>query len=91
MKTITYAICLDDGLTYSRCGDQIAVPVLQYEEFGKDGDFTKPFRYKLEKTPILDLAYCWPRFRWTKKIPNIVKNVHREFWGMKPLKLPGKV
>jgi hypothetical protein len=82
---ITYAISKDDGMVYSRIGNEIVYPVLQYQKIGQGGDFTQPFEYQLEKSDVLSLAYYWPRLKWTKKIPVDIKNLHRSFWGMKQL------
>lgn len=91
MKTITYGIDLDTGLVFSRLegdptvGDmKIAVPVLQYERIGENGDFTKPLEYRLERMSTTALIHA--RLRWTRKIPLDAKNLHREFWGLQPLK-----
>jgi hypothetical protein len=88
MKQITYAVSKDDGLVYSRVGSEIAIPVLQFDRIGRNGDFTQPLEYELEKCRVLELADYWPRLRWTKKIPVRTKNLHRQFWGMRPLPGP---
>ena len=84
-KIITYAIDRTDGMVYSRVGREIAVPVLQYDRIGQGGDFTQPLEYELEKCPVSELAAYWANFKWTRKIPVDLKNVHRKFWGMRPL------
>lgn len=76
LRTIQYAIHKDDGIVVSRVGRELAWPVIDFQSIGQDGDFTKPFDYNLAKFPL----------RWTKKIPVPLKNRHRKFWGMKPLK-----
>lgn len=98
MKQICYAVDDEDGLIYSRVGDQVAVPVLDFagigmggveKETGKvfeKGNFQGPTNYNLEKFPLHSLSPSWGNLRWTKKIPTAVKNLHRAFWGMKPLK-----
>lgn len=84
-RIITY--CYDeDGLVYSRVGSEIAIPVLDFDSIGKDGDFTAPLTYTLEKDNVLSLASVWRSLTWTKKIPVEIKNRHRAFWGMQPLK-----
>lgn len=80
----------DSGLVWSRVTDApamgaqcVAVPVLDYLAIGRDGDFSAPLTYNLERTGIEALiGSC---LRWTRKIPLHIKNVHRQFWGMKPL------
>jgi hypothetical protein len=89
-RTITYAIEEDTGLVYSRVGDQVAVPVLDFEAIGqggdgyKPGDFRGPTRYNLEKCSVYEVGFG--SLRWTRNIPVAVKNRHREFWGFPPLK-----
>lgn len=82
MKYLTYAINREDGMVYSRCGSEYAVPVLQFADFGSDGNFTGPIPVKLEKVQHL---YGRGSLVWTKKVPVRLKNRHRKFWGMKPL------
>ena len=81
-----YAINKEDGFVVSRVGNEVAWPVLHYDRIGRDGDFTGPTEYELEKMPVLSLASCWSQLKWTKKIPTRIKNLHRTFWGFKSLK-----
>lgn len=89
MRVITYGVERDTGLVYSRVDSECAGPVLDFEAIGQGGDgyepgdFRGPMNYKLEKMSVYDV---YPYCRWTKKIPVAVKNLHREFWGFKPLK-----
>ena len=85
-RIITYAINKDDGIVWSRVGSEVAVPVLDFAKIGENGDFTGPMEYNLEKFPVVSIGREWARLKWTKKIPLSLKNKHREFWGMKPLK-----
>lgn len=87
MKQLTYCINRDEGTVYSRCADKVAVPVLQFDRIGRDGDFTQPLEYELEQFSVFDLIGEWKRLKWTKKILLQIKNQHRQFWGMKPLKV----
>lgn len=88
-KRITYAVHQFDGIVISRVGNELAWPILDYQAIGEGGDFTKPFKYNLEKMPVLRTStYDWSRLHWTKKIPVPLKNLHRAFWGMPPLKVP---
>lgn len=82
-RIITFAVSEDDGMVYSRVGNEVAYPVLQWEKIGEGGDFTQPLEYKLEKSSVFNLSYYWPRLKWTRKIPTELKNRHRAFWGMK--------
>jgi hypothetical protein len=81
MRTIQYGIDRDTGLVWSRIGSQVAVPVLQYDKMTPENNFTPS--YELEKMDVIGHAYnC---VRWTRKIPTVIKNLHRKFWGMKPI------
>ena len=88
--TITYAIDTDTGLWWSRVEGhltagqhRIAVPVLNYDEIGAGGDFTQPFTFHLEAMGIEALLRA--NLRWTRQAPLPVRNLHRGFWGLKPL------
>jgi hypothetical protein len=91
-KTITYGIDDESGLAYSRVGDQVAVPVLDFAAIGQGGgefepgDFNGPTRYNLEKCSVYDIRDEWQAIRWTKQVPLEVKNAHRQFWGFPPLR-----
>jgi hypothetical protein len=50
------------------------------------GDFRGPVRHHLEKLPVFDFANDWKDLTWTRKVPAEVKNHHRQFWGLKPLR-----
>jgi hypothetical protein len=88
-KPIRQLLFIHDVATndvYSQYGSQYCVPVLDYEAIGEGGDFTKPFKYSLEK---FDSIGRWtPTLQYTRKIPTPIKNAHRAFWGLKPLPLP---
>jgi hypothetical protein len=89
VRQISYGVD-EDGLVYSRVGSEAAVPVLDFEAIGQGGDgyepgdFRGPTRYTLEKTTVYELRF--EGIRWTKNIPVEVKNVHRVFWGFRPLR-----
>lgn len=81
---IRYAIDLDTGLVVSQLGNEYAWPIMDYEGIGKDGDYTGPIEYNLEK---LSQHETWNQALYpTKRIPTDVKNVHRAFWGLPPVK-----
>jgi len=42
-------------------------------------------KYALEKVDVLEVVGSLGSVRWTKKIPLGLKNIHRDYWGMKPL------
>lgn len=85
MKRIKYAIDTETGLTWSRIGDRVAIPVIDTSN-GIDlkSDDTE---YVLEKfnAKIVDDSDLF-KLDWKVKLPLSLKNYHREFWGMKPLK-----
>ena len=88
MNRITYAINRRDGFVISRIGSELAWPVYQFSEFGKDGDFTGEIPIALEQLSVYEAVTEWKDLLWTKKIPVEIKNLHRVFWGMKPLPAP---
>jgi hypothetical protein len=83
-RIITYAINQNDGLVVSRVGDEMAWPILQYEEMRPENNFQTS--YKLEKIPVLSVGCEYRALRFTRKIPVKLKNKHREFWGFSLLK-----
>ncbi len=84
MKTIMYAINTETGHIISRVDSDVAIPVLQYGDMQPENNFTPT--YKLEKMPVFAIAGEYGMYKWTRKVPLYMKNKHREFWGMKPLK-----
>jgi len=84
MKSIQYGIDRDTGLVWSRVGSQIALPVLQYDQMNPENNFRTI--YALEKFDVIHLiGSAYNAVKWTRKIPAQIKNLHRQFWGMKPL------
>jgi hypothetical protein len=98
VRQVTYAIHAD-GFVISRFRDALAWPVLEYVEIGmggverstgctyEKGDFRGPTNCHLERFPVHS-CHEWNQLRWTKKIPNRLKNLHRQFWGMPLLPEP---
>jgi hypothetical protein len=83
--TIQYAIDLDTGLVFSRVDSELAVPVLDYEGMTPANGYKTT--YNLQRCPVFELVGAgWASLLWTRKIAVEIKNLHREFWGMKPLK-----
>jgi len=81
---ITYAIDQETGLVVSRVESELAWPILDYDNMLPENGYT--MNYHLEKMNVLEMAgYTWDLLKWTKKIPVEIKNLHRIFWGMKPL------
>ena len=87
MRTIQYAIDKETGLTVSRRGSQIAIPILEYSNMIGQNHYQTT--YILETCGIFSFGEEFNRFAWTRKIPVEIKNIHRKFWGMKPLKERG--
>ena len=91
MKQILYSIDRDTGMVWSQMVNNgrtegWCIPVYQFGDFGDDGDFTGPIPVKLEKFSHNDVTISRPSLIHTRKIPTELKNRHRGFWGMKPLK-----
>ena len=84
-RMITYGVT-NDGMVCSRYGDEIAFPVLEYNKMSPDNNFRT--YYHLEKDILFSLCGLF-YLKWTKKIPIKIKNLHRKYWGLKPLK--GKI
>ena len=83
-RTIMYGLDKETGTVISRVGSKVAIPVLDYAAMKPENNFQTT--YHLEKINVIDLAGDSPIYTWTRKIPLEIKNKHREFWGMKPLK-----
>lgn len=81
-KTIQYGIDLETGLIISRYDKELAIPVLDYEHMKPENGF-ETCCYYLEKVCLNELIYM--DIKWTRKIPILMKNEHRVFWGMKPI------
>lgn len=84
-KTIRYAVDTETGMVISRVESEIAIPVLQFDKMVPENNFQTI--YELEKMDVIAIAHYWDNYKWTKKIPIEIKNEHRIFWGMKPLKV----
>ena len=81
-KTILYMIDNETGFVYSQVGSEVAIPVLDWEGMTPENLYRTD--YNLEKTSVYDI--CRSDVIHTRKIPVEVKNIHRKFWGMKPIK-----
>jgi len=84
MKHISYLVDPDSGQIWSRVGSYVAVPVLDFESMKPENNFTPT--YYLEKFQVMEVAHQLNSLSGTRLIPTGIKNKHREFWGMKPLK-----
>jgi hypothetical protein len=80
-KTIQYAVEAETGLIVSRVNSEVLIPILDYDKMSPENNFDTI--YHLEKCSIYDTIGM--DLKWTKKLPNEVKNVHRKEWGMKLL------
>jgi len=83
MKTIQYGIDVDTNLILSRVGSEVAILVLDYENMTPQNSFEPT--YNLEKFSVYE-SLPHMVIKWTRKIDKSIKNIHREFWGMKKLK-----
>ena len=81
-RRIQYALDLDTGTVWSRVGDEVAVPVLDFAGMLPENGWE--MNYNLEKMKVHDIVRG-TALQWTRKIPMAIKNLHRKFWGMKPL------
>lgn len=81
-KIISYAVDLDTGLFVSRVGDEFAWPILDYDGMGPENNFTPT--YYLERIPVLEAGRVL--LKYTRNVPLFLKNEHRKFWGLRPLK-----
>lgn len=83
-RTIKYMIDPDEGMVYSRIGDEVAIPVLDFDGMQPTNRYKTS--YKLEKFAVSALFGCYGHLIHTRKIPKFIKNYHRKFWGMKEIK-----
>jgi hypothetical protein len=79
-KSIRFAVDRETGLVYSRVGGQWAIPVLEYDGWNP----ADAPDYHLEKFGLYDVRP--ESLIRTSLIAVELKNRHREFWGLKPLK-----
>jgi len=83
-RTIQYMIDPDLDLVWSRVGSEVAIPVVQFDKMTPENRYSVPL--ELEKFNALDVAGQLNNVIRTRKINVGIKNIHRKFWGMKPLK-----
>ena len=81
-RRIQYAIDQDTGLVWSRVGDEVAVPMLDYEGMSPDNEYKT--NYFLERCKAW-VTVPYAILKWTRKVHIDTKNIHRKFWGMKEL------
>lgn len=82
-RRITYLVEGESGAVYSRVGDEVAIPVLLWDKMTPANCFEPS--YRLEKFKVLVVADSLVNLLRTRKIPVEIKNIHRRFWGMRPL------
>lgn len=89
-RNITYAINKENGHIVSRVDGEVALLILDWDGMKPENNFTtlnpRNVKYNLEKFNVSDLVGEWHLLVWTNKIDVRWKNIHRKFWGMKPLK-----
>ena len=83
-RTIQYMVDPVMSMVYSRVGDELAIPVLDFEGMKPSNNYQ--IFYNLEKFKALEVAGTIGHVIRTRKIPLEIKNYHRKFWGMKPIK-----
>ena len=83
MRTIQYAIDSETGLTVSRVGSDLAYFVLDYENMLPENNFRPT--YYLDKMTVFGW-HSWSALKWTRKLPKVLKNIHRKFWGFVAIK-----
>jgi len=85
MRNITFAIDTETRLVISRVGDELAWPILDYDNMRPENNYT--MNYYLEKITVFSVVgRSYNNLKWTKKIPTNIKNLHRRFWGMEDVK-----
>ena len=77
---IQYGLDFETGLVWSRVGDQVAVPVLDYDAIGPENNFGAG--YQLKKFPADVLSHA--TIRWNHEVSEQAKNAHLAFWGFVP-------
>jgi len=82
-KRVYYGIDLETGYVFSRCQGQLAIHVINFEGMTPENNFQ--IKTYLEKFPNQS-PLLYMRYVFTRKIPVEIKNEHRLFWGLKPLK-----
>lgn len=85
MKYLTFALH-SDGYWISRCGSELAWPILDYELMTPENSYA--MIYNLDQVSVFKVGKEWDLLKWTKKVSREVKNIHRAFWGMNPLSGP---
>ena len=83
-RTIQYMVDQESGLVWSRVNGEVAIPILDWEGMKPENSFQT--NYYLEKYKAFDVIRELNNLKRTRKIPTALKNIHRKFWGMKPLK-----
>jgi hypothetical protein len=81
-KRIQYAIDLDTGMVWSQVGNELAIPILDFAGMKPENNWE--MKYNLGKFQSASISGA--ELVHTRKIPVKIKNAHRAFWGMKPLK-----
>ena len=83
-RNIQYAFETETGMVISRVGSEVCIPVLQFHKMLPEDNFQTI--YELEKMDVIVISHCCNQYKWTRKIPQNIKNEHRQFWGLKLLK-----
>lgn len=82
-KRVYYGIDMGTGYVFSRFQGQLAIPIIDFDGMKPENNFQ--IKTNLEKFPSQQ-ALMHMQYVFTRKIPVEIKNTHRVFWGLKPLK-----
>ena len=83
-RTIQYMLDEGNGLVWSRVNGEVAIPILDWAGMTPENSYQT--NYFLEKHKAFDVIRELNTLKRTRKIPTELKNQHRKFWGMKPIK-----
>jgi len=88
-KRIRYGIDEETGIIVSQNlqTGEICWPTIDFSAMIPDDGFA--FKWSMGE-PLKPLDLAGFEVHWTRKIPTKYKNIHREYWGMKPLPIPRK-
>ena len=84
MRTIQYAIDMTSGMVISQVGNKIYHPILDFDGMSPENNWQMDYYY--EEMSVHAMYGSYHYYKWTRKIPNKIKNFHRKYWGFKLLK-----
>lgn len=83
-RKIEYAIDTETGLTWSKVGEVMAMPVMTQELM--DDRIGRYPEYTLRKVNVLQVPLMHQHLNWTEELPTSIKNYHRRHWGLRKLR-----